>query len=123
MTLSNRMSQKRGSTLLLCTLATAVISTASIAILRSSQRQIARLDAQTSTTRGRTISDGLTQRAIAILRVDPNANGVISDPDLDNPDARCQLTRLSGNATQIQVFLYRSSTTPAADVIVDPAAL
>lgn len=48
---------------------------------------------------------------------------VISDPDLNAPDARCQLTKVSSNATRIQVVLYRSSPAPAVDLFVDPAAL
>lgn len=48
---------------------------------------------------------------------------VVSDPDLNAPDARCQLTTISRNATRIQVFLYRSSPAPTADLFVDSAEL
>ena len=113
---SNR--QRRGSALLVCTLAAAVLSMAAIAIIRSSQRSIARVDALRTSGQGRCVADGLLQRSIAILRANPNTTGTISDPSNGTPDARSQLRQLSPTETQVQVFLYATSTTPAKDVVI-----
>ena len=96
---------------------------AAIAILRSSQRHIAQVDAQRKSLQGRFVAEGLYQRSIAMLRLDPNTTGTIIDSGSGVPAARCELRRLSPTATQIQVFLYAASATPAKDIIVDPTAL
>lgn len=118
-----RTRQRRGSALLVCTLAAAILSMAAIAILRSSQRNIARVDALETSSRGRFVSEGLYQRSIALLRLNPNTTGTIVDPGNGMPEARCELRQLSPSATQIQVFLYAASTVPAKDVVVDPTTL
>ena len=115
--------KRRGSALLVCTLAAAVLSMAAIAIVRSSQRSIARVDALRTTAQGRCVAEGLFQRSVGILRTDPNTTGTIVDPANGMPDARCELRRLSPTATQIQVFLYAGATIPAKDVVIDPTAL
>ena len=114
--------KRRGSALLLCTLAAAVLATAAIAILRSGQRSIARIESIRACDSGRQVADGLVQRAIATLRVDGNASGLLVDPNSPLPDATCRLTPLAANATQIQVFLYAGATTPAVDMVVDPSS-
>ena len=75
------------------------------------------------TTQGRCVADGLFQRAIAALRLDPNRTGSITDPGSPLANANCQLRQLSPTATQIQIFLYAGSATPAKDIVVDPTAL
>lgn len=120
---SHQAKQRHGSALLVCTLAAAVLSMASIAILRSSQRSIARVDALQNSSQGRCVTEGLFQRSVAILRTSPNTSGTIVDPSSSMPNARCELRQLSPTATQIQIFLYASSTIPAKDVVVDPTAL
>ena len=115
--------QRRGSAILLCTLAAAVLSMSAIAILRSSRHHIARTDAQRSSVQGHHVADGLAQRCVAVLRADPGATGTIIDPDAPLADASGELTQLSPTATQIRVYLYAGSTTPAFDQIVDPNTL
>ena len=115
--------RRKGSAILVCTLAAAVLSLAAIAILRSSRHQIARTDAQRSSVHGHQVSDGLVQRCVAILRANPAATGRVTDPDTPMPDAFAELIQLSPTATQIRVFLYSGATTPAFDRIVDPATL
>ena len=120
MPLANRKPKhgRRGSALLVCTLAATVLSMAAIAIIRSSKRNIARVDAVRTTAQGRCVADGLFQRSIAMLRIDPNTTGSFSDAGNGMPDARVDLRQLSANQTQIQVFLYAASTVPAKDVVV-----
>ncbi len=114
---------RRGSALLVCTLAAVVISLAAVTMLRSSRRSIARIDAIQASDGGRHVADGLLQRSIALLRENPATAGTIVDPDGPNPDAFCQLTTLTATATQIQVFLYAGAAVPAIDMVVDPTAL
>ena len=78
-----RRNQRRGSALLICTLAATVLSMAAIAILRSTQRNIARVDALAASASGRCVSEGLLQRSIALLRQNPNTQGVITDATLE----------------------------------------
>lgn len=115
--------QRRGSALLVCTLAAAVVSMAAIAIVRSGRHSVARVEALRVSASSHHVAEGLTQRAIAILRDDPNRNGDVVDPNAPLPAARCRLLRLSPTATQIQVFLYAGSTIPAIDLVVDPTRL
>lgn len=120
---SHRHRRRRGSALLVCTLAATVLSMAAIAIIRSSQRNIARVDALRTTGQGRCVVEGLFQRSIAILRTDPNTTGTIADPNNGMANARCDLRQLSPTATQIQIFLYAGATTPAKSVVIDPTTL
>ena len=115
--------KRRGSALLVCTLAIAVLSMAAIAILRSSQRSIRRVDSLRDACQGRCVTDGMLQRSIAVLRTRPDATGTVADPNGVMPGARCELRQLSPVATRIQIFLYAGSTIPAKDVIVDPTTL
>lgn len=115
--------KRRGSALVVCTIATAALSLAAIAIVRSGTRSIARLESLRSTDAGRHVAAGLTQRAIATLRNDPSASGTIIDPGNGMADATCQMTTLSPSATQIRVFLYAGSTIPASDLVIDPTSL
>ena len=121
---AHRKSQKRrGSALLVCTLAAVVVSMAAIAIVRSGRQSIARIEALRVNASSRHVAEGLTQRAIALLRADPNRSGDVIDANAPLPAARCRLVRLSPRATQIQVFLYAGATIPAVDVVVDPTRL
>lgn len=106
--------------LLVCTLALTTLSMASIALIRSTQQQIRLVDAQRSTARGRQMADGLYQRAIATLRNDPTAQGIILDPTITTPGARAQLVRLTAETTQIQVFLFQDAVVPAISRVVEP---
>ncbi len=114
---------RRGSALLLCTLAIAVISMASIAVLRSSQRGIARVDGVRNARQGEQIADGLVQRATAMLRLNPAFAGTLPLPRSAPSGTRVELTSLSPTATRIQIFLYDRATIPARDLVVDPIAL
>jgi hypothetical protein len=115
--------RRRGSALLICTLAIAVISLASVAIVRSNQRGIANIDGIRASRQARHNADGLIQRSIATIRVAPTTVGTLPLPTMFPPDARVELTRLSPSATQIHVFLYDPSTIPARALVVDPSAL
>jgi hypothetical protein len=114
---------RRGSALLLCTLAIAVISLASVAVLRSNLRGIARIDALRNARQSRQLADGWVQRSTAMLRLNPNFSGALPLPGSAPAGTRVELTMLSPNATRIQVFLYSGSTSPAREVVVDPATL
>jgi hypothetical protein len=114
---------RRGSALLLCTLAIAVVSLASIAVLRSNLRGIARVDALRNGRQARQLADGWVQRSTAMLRLNPTFAGSLPLPGTAPAGTRVQLTPLSPNATRIQVFLYSRATTPARDLVVDPTAL
>ena len=115
--------QRRGSAILLCTLAAAILSFSAIAILRSSRHQIAKTDAHRSGLQGHHVSDGLVQRCVAVLRANPNATGQVVDPSSPLANAYGELTQLSPTQTEIRVYLYAGSTTPAFDRIVDPNTL
>ena len=118
-----KLRRRRGSALLVCTLAAVVVSMAAIAIIRSGRQAVARVEALRASATARHVADGLTQRAIALLRADPTRSGDVADPNAPLPAARCQLLRLSPKATQIRVFLYAGSTIPAIDLVVDPSKL
>jgi hypothetical protein len=107
----------------LCALASVILSLAATAILRSQRHAIARVDSQRTAIAGQHVAEGLLQRSIAMLRIDPLAQGTVVDPANLWPNASCQLQRLSPTATRIQIFLYSGSTTPAIDTVVDPTAL
>ena len=115
--------QRKGSALLLCTLAATVLSMAAIAILRSGRQSIARVDSLRVSDSGRHVAEGFLQRSIALLQQNPNASGTVVDPANPLPGSRCELTPINANATQIRVFLYPGSSIPAVDAIVDPNAL
>ncbi len=120
---SNQKRCRRGSALLLCTLAAVVISIASIAILRSNQRGIATLSGTRVSRQARATSAGLVQRAYAALRLDTNLAGSLPLPKSYRSGERLELTKLSPSATQIEVYLYGSAKIPAKVVIVDPGKL
>ncbi|MDA8746353.1 hypothetical protein N9N28_17155 [Rubripirellula amarantea] len=120
---TRRRHQRRGSALLLCTLATVVLSLSAIAILKSHSREIGHTEAMESSVRGRLVAGGLLQRTIAQLRVDPLYSGTVTDRAAGSPDAFAQVTRVSASATRIDVFLYAGSRIPATSKIVDPTTL
>ncbi len=72
----NRMNVKRrprsGSAILLCFLAMAVVSVASIAIARSHRRLNIRRSVLLSSVQGKLIADALTHRQIAYQRINPS---------------------------------------------------
>jgi len=118
-----RKDRRRGSALLLCTLAIAVLSMASIAILRSNQRGIATVDGIRTSRQARYAADGMVQRAIAAIRLNPTISGQLPLSKSAPPGARVELSPTSGTATQIQVFLYARAATPARTLTVDPTSL
>ena len=114
---------RKGSALLLCTLAAAMLSMAAVGIIRGSRRAIARTDSLNASTEGRLVADGLFQRAIAHMRNDPAPNIVLTDSNSPLPSATCQLRTLSPTAVEVTVFLYAGATVPARQTIVDPTTL
>lgn len=121
--MNQNRNRRRGSALVVCTLAAAALSMAAIAIVRSGQHSIARVRARQSSDSGRHVAEGLTQRAISLLRNDPATSGTVIDPGSPIAGAWCELTTLSPTATQIRVYLYTGSSIPATDIVVDPTAL
>lgn len=123
--INNRVARRKrsASALLLCTLAAAVLSMAAIAILRSGQRGVARVEARRSSSTAQHTAAGLLQRSIAVLRINPATTGNIVDPGNGLPGAYSELQRLSPTATRIRVFLYVAATTPAIETVVDPTSL
>ncbi len=119
----DRKNQRRGSALFICTLAATVLSMATITIVHCNQRSISRVNAIRASTQGRLAADGLVQRSIAMLRVDPKLSGEFRDKSSKHPEQRIQLTPLTSTTTMIQVFLYENSKIPAASRVVDPASL
>ncbi|WP_146533928.1 hypothetical protein [Rubripirellula reticaptiva] len=118
-----RKRNRRGSALLICTLAATVLSMATIAIIRSNQRSVARVDANRTAIQGRLFADGLLQRSLAMLRVDPKLSGEIRDKYSKHPEQRIELRPLTSTTTMIQVFLYEGSKIPAVSRIVDIESL
>ncbi|TWU55801.1 hypothetical protein Poly59_21030 [Rubripirellula reticaptiva] len=108
---------------MICTLAATVLSMATIAIIRSNQRSVARVDANRTAIQGRLFADGLLQRSLAMLRVDPKLSGEIRDKYSKHPEQRIELRPLTSTTTMIQVFLYEGSKIPAVSRIVDIESL
>lgn len=119
----NRPRSRRASALLLCTLAIAVVSAASVAILRSNQRGNATLGGTRVARQARQTADGMLQRAYAAIRLDPKLTGTISLPKSYGSGERLELKSLSPTATQIEVYLYAKAKKPARIVMVDPDQL
>ena len=114
--------RRQGSVLLLCTFAAVVLSLAGIAILHSHQRQIARVDALATSTKGRLAADGLLQRAIAQIRNNPTFDGELyyrdvpffdevmkEDPDSPLTKAYCDIDFISDTESLVKVYLYEGS--------------
>ncbi|MGB7325593.1 MAG: hypothetical protein WBD31_12035 [Rubripirellula sp.] len=118
-----RKHNRRGSALLICTLAATVLSMATIAIVRSNQRSVARVDATRTAIQSRLAADGLLQRSLAMLREDPKLSGEIRDKYSKHPERRIELRPLTSTTTMIQVFLYEGSKIPAVTRIVDVESL
>lgn len=114
---------RQGSALLVCTLAVAVVGLSSIAILRSSQRHHASVDGIRASRQARYDADGMLQRAVAALRVDPNTSGSLPLGGTVAPSARCELVRLSADAVRINCLMYDNASIPARELVVDPNAL
>ena len=120
---SRRATSRRGSVLLLCTLATVMLSLAGIAILRTHKQHIAATHAAESSVEARMTTDGLMQRAIAQLRNDPHSPSLIQDKGSTMPEAFAKLQPISGTLSEVQVFLYQGSTTPALKRRIDTDTL
>jgi len=114
---------RQGSALLLTTLAATVLSLGSIAILRSSQRKIAQVDAIRHSMQSRCAAAGLFQRSIAILRTDINRTGTVTDPAIGDPNIRAELLSVAKDSTRVVVYLYDGATVPTIDITLDHADL
>ena len=113
----------RGSALLVCKLASVVLSMESIAIIHSNKHAIAKTKANKTSIAGRHFAEGLLRRAIVSFRNDLSITGNLVDPSNGMDTSRCESISLSPSATQIRVFLYAGSTVLAVDVTVDPTTL
>ncbi|MEM9585634.1 MAG: hypothetical protein AAGA03_00010 [Planctomycetota bacterium] len=108
---------------MLCTLAAAVLSMACIAIARGSRYQSQRITSLRTSTQARQVADGLAQRAIVLLRENPSLTGQVIDTNAGIDGAYANLQAISATQTDVQIFLYATSTQPAKTVSVDPTAL
>ena len=110
---------RHGSMLLLCVLATVSLSLAGLAILQSHSRNLAMTKAAESSVHARMATDALMQRAIAQIRVDPNAKMVIVDKDSAMTDAYGQVEPISKTQSEVRIYLYKDAKIPALLRIVD----
>lgn len=123
--LTKKRSQRRGSALVLCMLAVAVMSLSAIAIVRNQQRASLRAHSIRDRVVGQAVADGLVHRHVALVR---NAGGLVaenSDPDLDALGYDQTRTTLSvdtsTNEVSVSVLLYPTAplSQPAASTTSD----
>lgn len=101
-----------GSAIVLCILAIAVISLASVTIVRSHRRMNFRRSAIKARSHGRLIADGLIHREIAFTRQPSLAGRTPLDPDLktmlgfENAQAVASNFDATGETMTVQVLLY-----------------
>ncbi len=119
----NQRRHRRGSALLVCTLAAAVLSMATLAILRSQQYSVRRVDAVRSSVSARMTSEGLTQRAIAMLRTDPKLTTKFKDERSKDSPAIVVVEPISADESRIDVYLYEGAQVPATSRIVNVTEL
>ncbi|TWT83536.1 hypothetical protein CA13_50010 [Planctomycetes bacterium CA13] len=118
---SKRAKCRSGSALLLCTLVAAVLSMSAITILRSSEVAIARVDAERCAVQGRHAAEGLLQRAVAQLELNPNLSGIIVDPDSPFQSAYCVVQPIDKTHISVSAYLYKGSTMPAVSQTIELA--
>ena len=114
-----RNRSRQGSVLLLCTLAAVVLSLAGLAILQSHSRNLAMTRSVESSMAARMASDGLMQRAIAQLRVDPNATLRVIDKNSSLPDAYGKIVPISATQSEVSIFLYKDAKVPSMKRIIN----
>lgn len=118
-----RYRSRRGSALLICTLAAAVLSMATVAILRSQQHAVRRVDAARASLSAKMTADGLMQRAVAMLRANPTLATTFNDQRFRNSPAFVVVQPLSIDTSRVSVFLYAGSTVPAASRVINVTSL
>lgn len=118
-----RRSNRRGSAILICALATAVLSMATIAIVRSQQHAVRRVDAARASVTAKMTADGLMQRAVAMLRTNPALATTFNDPHVRNSSAFVVVQPLSSDESRVSVFLYAGSTVPAVSRVINVTSL
>lgn len=107
--------QSRGSAIVLAILAIAVVSMASITIVRSHRRANFRQSAVQARTQGRLIADGLVHREIAFHRLSPTSR-------LAPPDKSLAALPAFANAQAISTNINATSETMDATVTLYPGA-
>lgn len=110
---------RKGSLLLLCTLAAVTLSLAGLAILQSHSRKLAMTKSTESSVHARMATDALMQQAIAQLRVDPTAKLMIVDKGSALPSAYGEVVPISKTQSQVSIFLYRDSKIPSLVKTID----
>lgn len=120
---TKRNRNRRGSALLICTLAAAVLSMATIAILRSQQHAVRRVDAARASLSAKMTADGLMQRAVALLRTDPSLATTFNDRRFRNSPAFVVVQPLSVDESRVSVYLYAGSTVPAVSRVINVGGL
>ncbi len=108
---------RRGSAMLLCFLAIAVVSVASIAMARSHRRLNVRRSVMQSTTQGRLVADGLVNREIAYQRLVAGVGVAPADRSLRKlpgfEQAAINLTAIDPTAQTIGVDVMLYSGAPS----------
>ncbi|MEM9364891.1 MAG: hypothetical protein AAGD07_02770 [Planctomycetota bacterium] len=106
---------RRGSALVLCMLAVAVMSLSAIAIVRNQQRASLRARSVRDRAMGQAVADGLMHRHVALVRNSGGFVPVNPDPELDSLGYDQTQTTLSvdtvNNEVSVSVLLY--PTAPA----------
>ncbi|QDT03351.1 hypothetical protein K227x_17330 [Rubripirellula lacrimiformis] len=118
-----RHHRRQGSALLICTLAATVLSMATLAIVRSQQLAIARIDATRTSLSGQATADGLMQRTIAMLRVDPTLQGQYQDTRVKGAEPWIDVQPISSSETLVQIYLYKGSKIPIVRRMVNLKSL
>jgi Tfp pilus assembly protein PilV len=109
--------------LLLCTIATVMISMAGLSILHSHARNLARTQSIETSVQARLAAEGLMQRAIARLRMNPTAKLVIMDQGSALPSAYGEVVPVSETQSEVRIYLYQDSEVPAVVKTIDTAKL
>ena len=115
--------RRKGSALLLCTLVTAVLSMSAIAILRSSQLAITRVESTRNSVAARHAADGFVQRAVSILKSNPTYTGKFAHKESGFPNAFCETASVGTTQVAIRVYLYDTAKVPVIERVIDLAAL
>ena len=106
------LAKRHGSAIILCMVAIAVISVASITVVRSHRRLNFRRSATQARSHGRLIADGLVHREIAYNRQSPSSGPAPSNPELETmpgfEKARASVSDYdkAGETMTVDVLLY-----------------
>lgn len=107
--------------LLLCTIATVMLSMAGLSILHSHTRNLARTRSVEASTQSRLAAEGLMQRAVARIALDPAVRLTMTDPNSTLPNAFADIVPISADQSQVRIYLYQDSKIPALTRVINTA--